>query len=81
MLKDSDFELWMDGNCPFREFTLASEPMGGARMFSARKQNLFEDPSVRRRLSRPGPPEATAFVSPGRPLDALSKQPVRASYK
>lgn len=32
MLKDSDFELWMDGNCPFREFALASEPMDGARM-------------------------------------------------
>lgn len=30
MLKDSDFELCMTGNCPIREFKLVSEAMGGA---------------------------------------------------
>ena len=29
MLKDSDLELQIDGNCPIREFKLASEAVGG----------------------------------------------------
>lgn len=32
MLKDSDLELQMDGNCPIKEFNLASEAVGGTRM-------------------------------------------------
>lgn len=73
MLKDSDLELWMVGNCPVAEFQLASEAVGGTGMWSAGGQNLFQGPSVRRRLSKAEPSRSSSLCLPSAPSWCLEQ--------